>query len=288
MEQKKIKNKIGIIDVGGGNRCVYSAGIYDCLLDNDFMPDYAIGVSAGSANLITYIAKQRGRTYRFYTEYAGRKEYLSLGNIFKYGSPVGLDYIFGTLSNEGGEDPVDYDAFVNNPVEFYVAATRQRDGKGIFFDRRDFKRNDLTPLKASCSLPVICRARKVGYERYVDGGVAEPIPLQKALDDGCDKIIIVLTKPRIMYEIPDKMIFNGGKRMPWMPLVGERCRDLHLRSADILLKVAELEKQGKVYVVEPEDTYGVSTLSKDLNSMKKLYTAGYEDGLKLFRSEFLK
>lgn len=278
---------IGIIDVGGGNRCVYSAGIYDCFLDNNFMPDYAIGVSAGSANLITYIAKQRGRTYRFYTEYAARKEYMGAGNILKYGTPLGLEYIFGELSNEGGEDPLDYDEFEKSNVDFYVAATRQRDGKAVFFDRRDIARNDLSTIVASCSLPLICRAKKIGYDKYVDGGVASPIPIKKALEDGCDKVIVVLTKPQIVYELPDKKIYDGAKYMPWMPSVAKLCKDLHIRSAEAIMELRELEKQGKVYIIEPETTFGVTTLSKDLENMKKFYQEGYDDAMKCVESGFL-
>ena len=60
---------LGIIDVGGGMRGSFTAGIYDFLLDRNVQPfDYLIGVSAGSANMITYLARQRGRNLRSYTD----------------------------------------------------------------------------------------------------------------------------------------------------------------------------------------------------------------------------
>lgn len=62
----------GIIDVGGGMRGVYTAGVYDYLLDHQIRFDYCIGVSAGSANMMSYLAGQRGRNKRFYVDYAGR------------------------------------------------------------------------------------------------------------------------------------------------------------------------------------------------------------------------
>lgn len=278
---------IGLVDVGGGNRCVYSAGVYDCFLDGAFMPDYAIGVSAGSANVITYVAGQRGRTYRFYTDYAQRKEYLSRENILKYASPVGLDYIFGDLSNEGGEDPLDIDAFMKSDVEYYAVATRVKDGKGVFFGKRHFTWNDYEILKASCSLPVICRQRKIGPDRFLDGGVAEPIPFKKAFSDGCDKVIVVLTKPRIEYALPDKMIYGGAKYMVWMPKIGKLCRNLHLRAGELLDELSVLEKEGKAVVIEPETTFGVSTLSKDIDGMKKLYELGYNDGKTFLESGWI-
>ena len=45
--------KTGIIDVGGGLRGVYAAGIFDFCLDADIHFDLGIGVSAGSANALS-------------------------------------------------------------------------------------------------------------------------------------------------------------------------------------------------------------------------------------------
>ena len=41
--------KIGVIDVGGGLRGIYAAGVFDWCLDHDVHFDYCIGISAGSA-----------------------------------------------------------------------------------------------------------------------------------------------------------------------------------------------------------------------------------------------
>lgn len=95
--------KIGIVDVDGGYRGVYAAGIPDHCLDHGIDFDLGIGVSAGSANLITYAAKQRSRTFRFYTEYGLRKEYAGLKNFFTKRSFPDPDYVYGTLSNSDSE-----------------------------------------------------------------------------------------------------------------------------------------------------------------------------------------
>ena len=65
---------LGIIDVGGGMRGSFTAGIYDYLSDQNIQPfDYLIGVSAGSGNMVSYLAGQRGLNLRFYLDYAFRK-----------------------------------------------------------------------------------------------------------------------------------------------------------------------------------------------------------------------
>lgn len=85
--------KLGIVDVGGGLRGIYTAGALDFCLDADIRFDLCVGVSAGSANLGAYIAGQKGRNYRFYTEYAFRKEYMSAANFLRTRSYIDLDYV---------------------------------------------------------------------------------------------------------------------------------------------------------------------------------------------------
>lgn len=61
--------KTGLVVEGGGMKCAYSAGILDKFLDDDITFSYCIGVSAGAANTLSYLAGQRGRNLRFYTEH---------------------------------------------------------------------------------------------------------------------------------------------------------------------------------------------------------------------------
>ena len=90
--------KTALIDVGGGLRGVYAAGVLDYCLDEKIAFDLCIGISAGSANVAAYLAGQRGRNYRYYTQYPFRKEYMSLQNFRRKKSYLDLEYIYGTLS----------------------------------------------------------------------------------------------------------------------------------------------------------------------------------------------
>ena len=71
-EAQDITMKTGVIDVGGGLREIYAAGVLDYCMEHGIRFDVGIGVSAGSANLASYAAGQIGRNYKFYTEYAFR------------------------------------------------------------------------------------------------------------------------------------------------------------------------------------------------------------------------
>ena len=84
---------IGVIDVGGGNRGAFGAGFFDYCLDEKIVFDYCVGISAGSANVSSYIAKQRGRNYRFYTKHNLSKEAISAHNLLTKHSVVDFHYI---------------------------------------------------------------------------------------------------------------------------------------------------------------------------------------------------
>lgn len=268
---------VGIVDVGGGMRGVYSSGVYDYLMDKGISVDLCIGVSAGSANLITYIAGQKGRTLEFYREYPKRKEYMSIGNLFKEGSYIGLDYIYSDLSNSDGENPLDFASALRSEMKFLAVATRVSDGGAQYFSKNAMKQDDYTVLKASCCMPGVCRPVKMGDELYVDGGVADPVPIQKAFDEGCDKVILVLTKPREDYCKPLLATKVLSARLRRYPEVLSLMKSLHTRCGEIFERVAQWEKEGKVFVIEPSELHGMTTLNTDSEAIYKLYEQGYKD-----------
>ena len=187
--------KIGVIDVGGGLRGIYAAGVFDWCLENGVKFDYGIGISAGSANLASYLSGQRGRNYLFYEEYSMRRQYMGAGNMLRSGSFLNLQYIYGTLSNAGCENPLDFEKMSANPMEWYMIATDATTGKPKYFTRGDMHQDDYRVLMASCCIPVACKPIVIDGIPYYDGALGDTIPLKKAFADGCDKVVLILTKP---------------------------------------------------------------------------------------------
>lgn len=153
--------KTGVVDVGGGLRGIYACGVLDRCLEEGVTFDLGIGVSAGSANLITFFAGQKGRNFRFYTEYAQRPEYMSLKNFLKKRSYVDLDYVYSTLSNSDGEDPL-VTKPLPNPAEFLVVATNAETGEGKYFDRTDIRQDCYDVMKASFHPAVVAALSPLG------------------------------------------------------------------------------------------------------------------------------
>lgn len=272
---------IGIIDVGGGLRGIYTAGVYDYLLDNLIDIDYCLGVSAGSANLITYIAGQKGRLKRFYAEYSFEKAYFSIGNYFKKGMLLDLDYIYSDITNSTGKDPLDFDAAMKSEKQFVAVATDAVTGEPRYFSKNDMSHDEYTLLKASCAIPVVCR-NPIAFKgkKYFDGGLADPIPYKKAFTDGCDKVIICLTLP-IEYEksaMPKALVNLLLKKYPE---TGKHVISSDVYYSESVKEIIELEKQGKVLILYPENCFGIKTITRDRDGLNKLYNLGYKDAEKI-------
>lgn len=270
--------RFGVVDAGGGERGVYGAGVFDRCLDDGVAFDLCIGVSAGSANTITYLAGQRGRTKRFYLDYAFRKQYMSVGNLLRTGSYVDLDYVYSTLSNEGGEDPLDYRAVAASGKRLEVVAADALTGRARYFDNDDLALNNYDALKASSSLPVVGPPYAIDGVPYYDGGLVDPIPAQRALDQGCERIVVVLTRPRDFYRSSTKdrrMARLLRRKHPAMAQALEQRADLYNRQLD---EAKQLEAEGRALIVAPVTIDGIGTLTKDRAKLEHLYEMGYADG----------
>ena len=278
--------KTAIIDVGGGMRGIYATGVFDRCLDDGVTFDLGIGVSAGSANLASFLAGQRGRNFLFYTEYAARKQYMGVRN-FLFGSGfIDLDYVYGTLSNSYGENPLDYAALAANPMQLLVVATSALTGETVYFDKSNISQDNYDIFKASSAIPVACRPYIIDGVPYYDGAAGDPVPVKKAFDMGCDKVVLVLTKPRDVKRTPSrdkKLAFFVRKKYP-------RAAEELLRRADKYNAGVELakkyESEGRALIVAPKDTNGLDTLSRDKEAMTKFYNEGVADGAAI--AEFLK
>ncbi len=267
----------GIIDVGGGLRGIYGAGALDRCLDEGVSFDVCLGVSAGSANLAAFLAGQRGRNYRFYTEFAARPEYMGAQTLARKREYIDLSYVYGTLSNEDGDAPLDYDALMRSPAALYVTATDAETGDAVYFPKAAFSRNDYGILNASCAMPVACRPQAVNGRLFYDGGVADPVPVEKALDLGCDFIVLVLTRP---------LSYTGESRVDLLaarlleknaPQISALLRTRGQRYRHGVARALALAKEGRCRILAPDDTCGAGTVTRDAEKLLRLYFKGYRD-----------
>lgn len=267
----------GIVDAGGGLRGIYGAGVFDYCLDHQIQFDYCIGVSAGSANIASYLGKQKGRNYQFYMEYAFRKRYMSFFNLLRTGSYIDMDYVYGELSNQNGENPLNFEAIKQSKSIMKVVALNAITGETTYFDKRDLTQDGYHILKASCCIPIVCKPYQIDHVPYYDGGLADPVPIQKAFSDGCDKVVVILTKPLDFVRSPkrDAPFARMLKRK-----YGKAADHLFLRYKeynDGVTLAKQYAKQGKALILAPDNCCHIKTLTKNKKKLGTLYKKGYHD-----------
>ena len=269
--------KIGVVDVGGGLRGSFGAGVLDYCMEQGIRFDFGIGVSAGAANISSYMANQRGRNFVFYTDYFQREQYMGVKNLIHTGSYIGLDYIYSSLSDHEGDYPLDWKTIRNDPRDMMIVATDANTGLPHYFHKYDMRQDSYDPIKASCCVPVINRPYKVNGIPYYDGGLSDPVPYEKAFEAGCDKVVVILTRPEDYRRIPKNDKIIADLLHPHYPNASQAMRNRSVIYNQQLDECEYLQIQGKVCIVAPDSIGKMKTLTKDKDSIEALYYKGYEE-----------
>jgi len=269
--------KLGLVVEGGGMKCAWSAAILDRLMDDEIRPDYAIGASAGAACAASFVAGQRGRNRRFFVDHVSEPRYMGASALLREGSFFNLHYIYQELTGEGGADELDYEAILRNPCELWAVATDVETGKPAYFTKKDMHPDDFRVFMATCAIPVVCRPVEIGGRLYCDGGCSDPIPVRRAFEAGCDRVIVVLCRPADTVRTPEahRGIYHAVlKRSPQL------IRDLdtrHLRYNARLAACRRLEEEGRVLILAPRRPLAVSTYTKDAKVLQGMYDLGLHE-----------
>ncbi|MBQ7506647.1 MAG: patatin family protein [Lachnospiraceae bacterium] len=278
--------KTGIVIEGGGMKCAYTAGILDCLMENGIQFSYAIGVSAGAACMASFLAGQEDRNRRFFVEHVLDPQYIGFSNYRKTGNYFGLEYIYKELANSDGADPLDYEALQSNPTEFFVVATDAATGSAHYFSRDDIPRDDYRVFMASSAIPAACKPVEINGNLYFDGGVSDPLPVKHALMDGCDRLLILLCRPRNTIRSQQKRLFLINRLIRKYPDIQEAIRYRHKYYNDSLLFARKLEAERRAFILAPKEPLPVGTYTKDPAVLQGIYETALTDFKDTKRSLF--
>ena len=266
--------KLGMVFEGGANRTIFSCGVMDAFLEEGLMPDYFIGVSAGIAFGVSYLSGQKGRNLRVMEEYIADKRYMGMRHLINRRERAfyNTKFVFDEVPNK--LIPFDYYAFDQYPGTVEAAVTNIHTGEAEYLEVPRGK-NMRDTLVASCSLPVLFQPVKIGKHYYLDGGIADSIPYEHAFDEGCDKLIVVLTRDRDYVKTREKAISVTNRLYRKYPKIVEALNLRAERYNESMKQLKELEAQGKVFVIAPEDTFGVGRTETDTVKLRRLYDEGY-------------
>ncbi|MGL5649651.1 MAG: patatin-like phospholipase family protein [Clostridium sp.] len=265
---------VSLILEGGTFRPIFSAGIMDALLDNNIMPDYCIGVSAGITNAFSYLSRQKKRNLEILESFRNDKRYLGARNFLKCRSLFGLDFVFDTIPNELNK--FDEKAFSEYKGTVLVGVTNALTGKSEYLDGHNLDPK-CTMLRATCAIPLVFPAISIDGIPYFDGGLADPIPIKKAIADGNTKHLIILTRPDSYRKTLSKSTKLAGKVLKkkypnLVPLFLNR----HNTYNQTVRFCEQLEKEGKAIILRPTIETQVESFEKDVDKLRLAYNNGYK------------
>jgi predicted patatin/cPLA2 family phospholipase len=260
---------------GGGTRGFFSAGVFEAFMDEGIMFPYIAAVSAGAANVLSYIAGQRGRNRQVVQYYVGDKRYVSKRNLIFHRSMFNMDFVFHTVPQK--HIALDWEMFVMQNVRLCTGAMDCATGKTHWFEKQDIN-PQLEATIASCSVPVISKI--VQYKEYdlLDGGISDPIPIEKSIADGNTFHVVVLTrnagyvKPALRYERILRIIYNK------YPKVVEAMVNRHTIYNRQIALCEELEREGKAVLIRPKMYVKMSRTGSDTVKLLELYDEGHLEG----------
>lgn len=259
---------------GGGMRGVFTAGVLDWMLDHKMEFEGCVGVSAGACHACSYLSHQRGRGFHTVADYLKDKHYCGLYSLLTTGDIFGVKMAYDDIPNR--LYPFDYKTFDRQMerTRFYVAVTNCETGRAEYPLMGDMHK-DIIYVRASSSLPLVSRMVKIGERPYLDGGVADSIPLAFARAQGADRAVVVLTRPlgyRKKASAMGKFYRLRYRRYPALAKALENRWQMYNRQLE---ELEEAERRGEVLVIRPEADLGVGRIEKDRLRLGKAYRQGY-------------
>lgn len=261
----------GLVLEGGTFRPIFSSGVMDALLSEDIMLPYCIGVSAGISDGVSYISKQKGRNLEIVQKYRNDKRYIGKRNYRKSRSLFGLDFVFGEIPNV--LVPFDMQTFMRYEGRCIVGVTNAATGRAEYMDARDMD-EQYSMLRATCAMPLFFPAIDVNGGKYYDGGISDPVPVSKALEDGCDKVLVVLTQPKGFRKRLGKYDRIGARVLARKyPAMSEAILSRPDRYNEVVETCERLEREGRVMILRPN--YRLNSFESDVHKLEASYWHGY-------------
>lgn len=265
---------MGLILEGGGMRGVYTAGVLDFFLDQKIGFSQVYGVSAGSCHACSYLSGQRRRAFDVNVDYLKDPRYCSVRSLLTTGDLFGAKMLYETIPNE--LNLYDHEAFLKYPGKFYAVVTDCRTGKPVYRQITDMRR-DIVWVRASSSLPLVSRMVEIEGVPYLDGGISDSIPLGKALENGCRRNVVILTRDPSYRKKPGK---TAALMKLFYPKYPKLVRQMEKRAGNYNRTLELIERgvqAGKVFVIRPQAPVKLGRVEKNRDKLEALYEQGYRD-----------
>lgn len=266
--------KIGLILEGGASRTAYTCGVLDCFLDNKIYIDYVLGVSAGIAYGVSYSSRQVGRNYAIMEKYVADPRYMGVKHFLgKKKSYYNLDFIYDEMPDK--LLPFDWETYMNCGATSHAVITNIETGLPEYYRISEPDKKWML-LRATSSLPILFQPVKINGKLYLDGGITDSIPFEHAFEDGCDKVIVILTRQRDYVKKPESMLPLIKIAYRKYPNLIKAMENRHIMYNSQLEKLRKLENEGKAFVIAPADTHKIGRTERKSSVLLPYFKEGYD------------
>ncbi|MBO7316398.1 MAG: patatin family protein [Paludibacteraceae bacterium] len=275
-----MKNTALVLE-GGGLRGTFTSGVMDFFLDNEIYFPYAVGVSAGACNGLSYTSRQRGRSKTTNIDMMEKFNYVGWRQFLRSGNLIDMDLLFIDFPER--LVPFDFDGYKNSSTYFEMVVTNCETGKAEYLNELHDEKLLTKICRASSSLPYICQPIFIDNKPMLDGGIVDSIPLKRAIEKGFEKSIVVLTRPKGYrksaknFQLPSFIY----KQYPNLRNALNKRSELYNEQLDFVQK---MEKEGKIIVVAPEIDLKVGRIETNISKLKAIYNLGYSTAIKMHKN----
>ncbi len=265
--------KIGLVLEGGAMRGMFTAGVLDVFMDENIHIDGIVGVSAGVLFGANFPSKQRGRALRYNLKYLNDPRYLGFRSLITTGNIVNKEFAFYDVPFK--LDIFDNETFKQSPIDFYATLTNIETGLAEYHKITD-PFVQMETLRATSAMPYVSNIVEVDGKKYLDGGIADSIPLKQCQALGYDKIIVVLTRPLDYRKSPSNPLFSKLFYHKYPKLV-EALTHRYKNYNECVEQVIEQQEQGNIFVIRPSQTLPIKRIEKDPAKIQAMYDLGVSD-----------
>ena len=268
--------KATLVLEGGATRGIFTSGALDYLMERDLYFSDVIGVSAGSCNAVDYVSRQPGRTRDCMIPTDKEGKYINgVKDTIREKSLMNMDLIFDKYPKE--LLPFDFETYFNSEINCQIVTTNCLTGKAEYMTEDSDNDRLMKLCRASSSMPLLTPIVNIDNVPYLDGGLADSVPIRRAQQMENEKIVAILTK-------------NQGYRKsvlsPTMQRVYKRAyksypnliRTIFRRSFEYnktMNYLDQLEKRGEIFILRPQ-VKPVSRLERNKETLHAFYEHGYK------------
>ena len=270
------KKKTILVCEGGSLRGMYTSGVIDTFMDENIQIDAILGVSAGALFSPNYFSNQKGRALRYSKRFCNDKRNMSFRNFILTGNLVSKQFAYYDITLK--YDLFDNDTFMENNTGFYAAVTNVETGEAEYLEMHDIVK-EMEILRATAAIPFVSKIVHLNGKKYLDGGVADSIPVLQAKKMGYDNIIVIRTRDAFYQKAPlSKNMECLLKLRYWKyPKFIEAMLNRHERYNQTLKQIQTMKENHELFIISPSSPIQMHTIERNSDVLQQVYDLGVKD-----------